>query len=291
MTAACHDGSLAGARVRSSRSGSGEAVEESGQSSDGETACAGKVSLVETVPYFAARQTRDLAPSCEATESNRGRDSSNSDSNSSRVVVLSCSGVWLLSELQDPVMADALSAAQPELVRPDEDQPMATASAADDNNDSPQLQQDPEGEEQEEDEDDDDDEGIDLRPGAGSPGDSSEEEETDSEEEREIRKGNTGALSGLSHRRPHALPSERQRPGGQRTQTDDPLPSLPSLHHAACKTGFIVDEDESQRRKRHRKKKRSHSRRPKTEDDAADGDEAKEGGSSRKRRKDSDDGA
>ncbi|BGP40634.1 Transcription elongation factor spt6 [Rhodotorula kratochvilovae] len=37
--------------------------------------------------------------------------------------------------------------------------------------------------------DDDDDEGIDLRPGAASPGDSSEEEATDSEEERELRKG------------------------------------------------------------------------------------------------------
>lgn len=35
----------------------------------------------------------------------------------------------------------------------------------------------------------DEDEGIDLRPGAGSPGDSSEEEATDSEEERAIRKG------------------------------------------------------------------------------------------------------
>lgn len=83
-------------------------------------------------------------------------------------------------------MADALSAAQPER-QEEEDHPMPTASA--DNDDSPQLQQDPEQEEDEDDEADEDDEGIDLRPGAGSPGDSSEEEETDSEEEREIRKG------------------------------------------------------------------------------------------------------
>ncbi|GAA5884415.1 hypothetical protein JCM3774_006395, partial [Rhodotorula dairenensis] len=44
-------------------------------------------------------------------------------------------------------------------------------------------------EQDDDDDDEEDDEGIDLRPGAGSPGDSSEEEETDSEEEREIRKG------------------------------------------------------------------------------------------------------
>ncbi|GAA5910779.1 hypothetical protein JCM8208_003560, partial [Rhodotorula glutinis] len=50
-------------------------------------------------------------------------------------------------------------------------------------------QADQEGPQAADDDDDDDDEGIDLRPGAGSPGDSSEEEATDSEEEREIRKG------------------------------------------------------------------------------------------------------
>lgn len=37
--------------------------------------------------------------------------------------------------------------------------------------------------------DSDDDQGIDLRPGAASPGDSSEEDATDSEEERAVRKG------------------------------------------------------------------------------------------------------
>lgn len=83
---------------------------------------------------------------------------------------------------------------------------MPTASA--DNDDSPQLQQDPEQEEDEDDEADEDDEGIDLRPGAGSPGDSSEEEETDSEEEREIRKGNAhtplGQLTQTGHMHFHS---------------------------------------------------------------------------------------
>lgn len=57
---------------------------------------------------------------------------------------------------------------------------------------------------QDEDGDEEDDEGIDLRPGAGSPGDSSEEEETDSEEEREIRKGDVSPPRSILDRGPRA---------------------------------------------------------------------------------------